>query len=102
MEEGQFQDQKELLFTCEDYRFTANHGNIYAIALKCPKDGNFCVHALAESENQNVPEFHGIISKVEILGYDGEVTWSCDGEGLHVSAKDLHSDFPVTICVTPE
>lgn len=41
--EGQFQDQKELKFTNKDYRFTINHGNIYAIALQCPKDGVFCI-----------------------------------------------------------
>ena len=69
--EGQFQDQKELKFTNKDYRFTINHGNIYAIALQCPKDGVFCIRSLADSSDQNVPEFHGIIESVDILGYDG-------------------------------
>lgn len=41
MQEGQFSDQKEMVYTPQDYRFTVNHGNIYAIALKCPQDGNF-------------------------------------------------------------
>lgn len=42
MQEGQFSDQKEMVYTPQDYRsFTVNHGNIYAIALKCPQDGTF-------------------------------------------------------------
>lgn len=100
--EGQFQDQKELKFTNKDYRFTINHGNIYAIALQCPKDGVFCIRSLADSSDQNVPEFHGIIESVDILGYDGRLQWSVDGEGLHVTAPGIDSEFPVVVRVRPE
>ena len=100
--EGQFQDQKELKFTDRDYRFTINHGNIYAIALQCPKDGVFCIHSLADSSDQNVPEFHGVIDSVDILGYDGKLQWSVDGEGLHVTAPGINSRFPVIVRVCPE
>lgn len=100
-QEGQFQDQQEKVFTGEDYRFTANHGAIYAIALKCPKDGRFTIKALADSADQNIPEFHGIIDKVEILGFAGAVKeWHTDGGGLHVSAPGVSSQFPVTVKVS--
>ena len=100
--EGQFQDQKEQVFTSEDYRFTVNNGNIYAICLKCPEDGSFLVKSLAESKNQNVPEFHGIIRQVDILGYEGEVNWRTDKEGLWVKAKGIKSEFPVTLRISVE
>lgn len=100
--EGQFSDQTEQTYTSADYRFTANHGNIYAIALSCPKDGVFQVKSLAESKDQNVPEFHGIIKKVALLGYEGEIQWHTDGDGLHVAAEGIESEFPVVLKIEVE
>ena len=101
--EGQFQDQQETVYTSADYRFTANNGAIYAIALKCPEDGAFNVKALADSADQNVPEFHGIIEKVEVLGFPGAVKeWKTDKEGLHVTTEGVASTFPVTLKITVE
>ena len=97
MQEGQFSDQKEMVYTPQDYRFTVNHGNIYAIALKCPQDGNFCVQSLAESSDQNLPEFHGIIRQVEVLGYEKSPEWKTDAEGLHVKTSGFYSEFPVVL-----
>lgn len=97
--EGQFQDQQELCYTSEDYRFTVNKGNIYAICMKCPSDGRFTVKSLANSKDQNVPEFHGIIRGVDVLGFDGKVDWSVDDEGLHVTAPEVESEFPVVLRV---
>lgn len=100
--EGQFQDQKEQHFTGGDFRFTAANGAIYAICLKCPEDGEFCIQALADSPDQNVPQFHGILEDVQVLGYDGKVTWKKDAQGLHVSAPGIRSAFPVVIRVSVE
>ena len=99
--EGQFQDQSERRFTSSDYRFTVNNGAIYAICLECPEDGCFTVKALADSADQNQPEFHGLLDKVEILGYHGPLEWTKDGSGLHVKSQ-VKSDFPVVIKVTVE
>ena len=95
--EGQFQDSKETPYTAEDYRFTVTNGALYAIAMACPEDGKFTVKSLADSKDQNVPEFHGIIDSVEILGYEGTPEWKKDGDGLHVSAPGIHSDMPVVL-----
>jgi alpha-L-fucosidase len=100
--EGQFQDRQEIPYTSEDYRFTVTNGALYAIAMACPEDGRFTVKALADSKDQNIPEFHGIISKVEILGHDGSLEWKKDGEGLHISAPGFRSDMPAAIKVTIE
>ena len=47
------------------------------------------IRSLAESEDQNVPEFHGLIEKVSVLGFDAEVTYNRDKNGLHVYAKGV-------------
>jgi len=100
--EGQFQDRQETPYTAEDYRFTVSGGALYAIAMACPEDGRFTVKSLANTKDQNVPEFHGIINKVEILGHNGTLEWKKDGEGLHISAPGFRSDMPVVIKVTIE
>lgn len=97
--EGQFQDQKPLTYTSSDYRFTVGNGAIYAICMICPTDGCFTVCALADSADQNVPKFHGLVEKVEILGYDGHLTWTKDRDGLHIRS-DMHGDMPVVVKVT--
>ena len=101
--EGQFQDGCELQYTCADYRFTAGHGAIYAIAMKCPDGGHFTVKTFADGRDQNLPEFHGIIRDVKILGFeDAPVRWSRDSLGLHVTAGEVYSDFPVVLKITTE
>lgn len=101
--EGQFQDQQEKTFTSDDYRFTVNNGAIYAIAMKCPEDGCFTIRAIADSPDQNAPEFHGIVKTVSILGYeDISLKWRKDANGLHVHADGIYSEFPVTIKIEIE
>lgn len=101
--EGQFSDQKEQLYTSEDYRFTVGSGHLYAIALKNAGDGRFVIKALANSKDQNVPEFHGIIENVEVLGFDKAVkSWEKNGEGLCVETEGIASDFPVVLKITIE
>ncbi len=100
--DGQFQDQKELCYTSADYRFTVANGAIYAICLKCPKDGCFCIRSLADSPDQNLPEFHGILENVQILGHSGRVTWHKDADGLHIHAPGIESRFPVVLKISVE
>ncbi|MBR6638124.1 MAG: alpha-L-fucosidase, partial [Lachnospiraceae bacterium] len=101
--EGQFSDQKEQLYTSEDYRFTANNGCLYAIALKNAEDGRFVIKALADSKDQNVPEFHGIIENVEVLGFGKAVkSWDKNIEGLCVETEGITTDFPVVFKITIE
>ena len=95
--DGQFQDQQEKNYTSEDFRFMLNHGALYAVAMVCPEDGRFTIRALADSPDQNVPEFHGIIESVEILGFDAAVEWTKDANGLHICAPGLKSNMPVVI-----
>lgn len=93
--DGQFADAAEIMYTPEDYRFTVNGGCIYAICMRCPKDGRFLIRSFAKSTNQNLPEFHGILRAVTLLGYVGQAAWHVDREGLHIAAPGIESDFPV-------
>lgn len=103
IQEGQFQDQQELTYTSADYRFTTGHGAIYAIAMQCPADGCFTVKSFADSRGENLEAFHGIISDVTVLGFrHTPITWRTDARGLHVTAPQVHSDFPVTLKITVE
>ncbi len=105
-QEGQFQDGVKLEYTSGDFRFTSAHGRIYAVCMRCPEDGKMLIRSLRKSENQNVPEFHGIIDSVDILGYEGSVDWEADSEGLHVrapglggrlAARGIGAGYPVTV-----
>ena len=93
--EGQFTDNEELPYTKEDIRFTAKGDSIYAFVMCFSQDGQVTIRSLAESEDQNVPEFHGLIEKVSVLGFDAEVTYNRDKNGLHVYAKGVDTKYPV-------
>lgn len=106
-EQGPFSDQTETVYTPQDYRFTAGHGAIYAACLKCPEDGMFCIRSLAKNSDPDKGGFHGLIGKVEILGYRGELCWEVKTDGLFVNAGMLSEEagvdvrFPVVLKITP-
>ncbi len=101
-EEGQFKTQDLSKYTSSDYRFTTTGDAIYAIAIKASEDGNYTIRSLGESEDQNIPEFHGIIKDVKVLGHDGDVSFCTDTKGLHVEVPGFTSKYPVTIKVIVE
>lgn len=95
--EGQFGDGKAKVYSEEDFRFTAKGGFIYAISMQYPQDGHVTIKALKKSKDQNVPEFHGIIKNVSILGFDENIDFEVTTEGLEFTTKNVASDFPVVI-----
>ncbi len=99
IQEGQFTDGKEKVFTPEDIRFTVKGENLYCTVLSWPEDGKVVIKSLGHSENANLPEFHGIIKDVDVLGCAEKPIWSREKGGLHVSAPAVHSDKPVVIRV---
>lgn len=95
--EGQFSDGSAPEYTSEDFRFTANHGAVYAICLRYPSDGRLTIHSLSKSKDPNKPTFHGIIKDVQLLGSPERVSYSIDEDGLHLKAVSVDSMFPVVI-----
>lgn len=97
--DGQFSDKKGTVYTPEDFRFTAAHGNIYVICLKYPENGRITVRSLYKERNLNRAVFHGLIRRVSVLGFEEDVVWRQDGEGLHVASETVKSRFPVVVKV---
>ncbi len=95
IEEGQFTDAKDKIFTHEDIRFTVKGSYLYATVLNFPKDGKVSIKALAEHDAAKLPLFHGIIINVEVLGFSEDPEWSRDTKGLHITTKSVQSDKPV-------
>ncbi len=93
--EGQFTDNSAKEYTSEDIRFTVNGSYLYATVLKYPMDGKVTIKSLADSPDQNVPEFHGIITDVTLLGFDEIPTWEKDTKGLHIQTSNVQSELPV-------
>lgn len=82
--EGQFADGIKKEFTSRDFRFTTAGGALYAIALRGSETGEYHIASLGEQDASRVANFHGIILDVRALGEDGPLTWTRDGEGLHI------------------
>lgn len=97
VQEGQFTDNEELPYTKEDIRFTANGDSIYAFVMNYPGDGELTIRSLAESVDQNVPNFHGLIAEVRILGCDTVPVFTRDTKGLHIHAGIQDRTMPVVI-----
>lgn len=92
--EGQFSDGIKKNFTCQDFRFTTARGYLYATALKCSNDGEYCISSLGEQDASKQANFHGIIRSVEVLGDKRKPEWDRDGDGLHIRTGFM-SDSPV-------
>ncbi len=95
--QGQFTDNQETPYTPEDIRFTVQGNSIYCIVLRWPEDGRVTVRSLSVSDDQNVPEFHGLIKELSVLGYAEVPQWNRDKDGLHVQAPFVSSEYPVVL-----
>lgn len=92
--EGQFADGIKKNFTSADFRFTTAGGYLYATALKCSEDGNYCITSLGEQDASRQANFHGIIRDVRALGTAESCQWSRDDKGLHIKCG-IKSDYPI-------
>lgn len=95
--EGQFSDGSFKGYTSEDFRFTAGNGAIYAACLRYPENGEIRIRSLAKSGDPNQPAFHGIIRRVELLGFTERPAYQIDETGLRFATKTVCSPFPVVI-----
>ncbi len=95
IQEGQFADANEKVFTSADIRFTVKGGYLYAFVLKYPEDGKVTITELREADASKLPVFHGIIKNVTVLGSDAKVAVSRDEEGLHLDAGHIDTRYPV-------
>ncbi|MDE6221521.1 MAG: alpha-L-fucosidase, partial [Lachnospiraceae bacterium] len=97
--EGQFSDGIKKNFTSADFRFTTAKGYLYAIALRCSGDGNYCITSLGEQDASRQANFHGIIREVWALGAEEPCHWHRDEKGLHIHCS-LKSDYPIVFKIS--
>jgi len=71
---GSFSDKEKPPFTAEDFRFTTKGKTLYVIALAWPESGQLLIKSLAGQKPK----------RVELLGYDGKLTWEETAAGLVV------------------
>lgn len=95
VEEGQFTDIKEKIFTPEDIRFTVKGSDLYATVLKYPEDGKVIIRSLAEADASRLAVFHGIVKDVRVLGFDEKPLWERTEKGLEIRTCNVKSDMPV-------
>ena len=92
--EGQFSDGIKKNFTSKDFRFTMANGCLYAIALKCSENGEYCITTLGEQDASRQANFHGMITDIEVLGCEEKPVWKRDEEGLHLTTG-FRSEDPI-------
>ncbi|WP_338787229.1 alpha-L-fucosidase [Metabacillus sp. FJAT-53654] len=95
IEEGQFTDSKTTVFTSEDIRFTVNGSYIYATVLNFPDSGQMKIKSLGEKNASKLPEFHGIIKDISVLGFDETPIWKRTEEELSIITNNVNSEKPV-------
>lgn len=99
--DGQFQEAAPTCYTDEDIRFTVKGASLYAFVMEPAKE-EVVITSLAVSPDQNAPDFHGIIKKVEILGHGVVPQWQQTTAGLVITLPPLSSQLPITFKITME
>lgn len=95
IQEGQFTDSVDKVFTSEDIRFTVKGDALYATVLQYPENGTVCIQALGDRDASHLPLFHGIIDRIEVLGFEEIPQWTRDEDGVHLHTATVQSDKPV-------
>ncbi len=93
--QGFFQDNDEKAFTAEDFRFTYKGGSAYAFWMR-PKGKELTIRTFGTH-----PMHDFGIEKVELLGCEGELFFTRDAEGLHVTLPEaVGEERPVCLRIT--
>ncbi|MFA5290624.1 MAG: alpha-L-fucosidase [Candidatus Izemoplasmatales bacterium] len=82
-------------YTDQDFRFTVNHGYVYAIAMHPGACTRFMIRTLRKALP---PDHHGIYSNirhVSLLGSDEMISFLHDDSALHVTKKRGRSPYPI-------
>lgn len=98
IEEGEFKDFIKKNFTSEDFRFTCKGGILYATALKCSKNGEYCIRSLAAYNSEQKTGFNGILQEISVLGSGIKPEWKQTEDGLYLKAEVV-SDKPIVFCI---
>jgi len=77
--------KEDFTYTAKDIRFTSKGDNtLYAFVMGWPTEKRITIRSLAK-----LPGVIGTISRVRLLGFRGEVTWTHDTDGLTIQVPDM-------------
>ena len=101
---GAFSDMEDTPYTSQDFRFTINHGKLYAIALRPSENGQYTIHALADKgKDTSQSDLNAIIGQVETLDPAVRILfWKQTREGLVIQTEPYCADTPVSFCISLE
>jgi len=89
--------RENMTYTAKDIRFTTKGETLYAIALGWPEDRKMMVRSLATTSEASQNK----ITKVELLGYSGNLQFTQTAEGLSVELPDKKiSDLTCALRIT--
>lgn len=94
VQEGQFTDGVDKVFTREDFRFTVKGDSIYAFSMSYPEDGKLLITSLGKKNEKGDHKYMGIIEDVRLLG-GGELCWEHTDDGLVLEGPAMKTDLPV-------
>ncbi len=86
---GAFHDTDTLNYTAEDFRFTTKGPSLYAIEYAWPSGPEAVVKSLATGAPDARP-----VTAVQLLGSDGNLTFTQTGDGLHIHLPAKPADQP--------
>ncbi len=72
--------KEDTAYSADDIRFTAKGKTLYALALGWPSTNRLTIRSLAASPGASAHR----ISRVQLLGYKGKLTWTQTADGLTV------------------
>ena len=101
-EQGQFTDGKDKVYTAEDFRFTVNHGKLYAIALRYPEEGRVLIRSLARAEHTADSPSFTLVKDVDVIGFAEKPAFVQTEKGLEIRTENVRSENPVVFRITLE
>ena len=96
---GPFSDGSAVIYTSQDFRFTAKGGAIYAFLMEPSVNQWLTIQALADERENPASRFHGIIEEVSLLCYDEALEWEQRPQGLRVFMPTVAGDLPLVLKV---
>jgi alpha-L-fucosidase len=71
-------------YSAQDVRYVSKDGKVYATIMAWPKDGDFTFKAFSTAE----ATYSGDVEKVELLGYEGEISFKQNLKGLTIKVPN--------------
>lgn len=100
--EGDFANHKafmKLKYTADDVRYTTKGNDVYAMTLGMPEVGSeLCFKGFGKNKKTRSLK----VKNVSVLGTNGNVEWSHDRDGLHVTVPQTQGDMALVFKVECE